>query len=156
MTGGTLHWKPRTGAERRRFAAGDKSRTFRFAVAVFAGSLIASGASAQTAGAFMQNPAFKDPAPAECETSFDMQHCAAHELRVADARMSARYAELRGRSGPAARQRLLAEQRKWLAERDRGCIARGDAYRGGTIAPVVVAQCWVEVTRAREKALARR
>ncbi|MDF2385913.1 DUF1311 domain-containing protein [Nostoc ellipsosporum NOK] len=141
---------------RGRFEAGEERMIFRFALTMLAALPIASGASAQTAGAFLQNPAFQDPAPAKCETSFDMQHCAAHELRVADARMSARYAALRARSGPAARQRLLTEQRKWLAERDRGCIARGNAYRGGTMAPVVMAQCWVEVTKARATALAKR
>lgn len=130
--------------------------TFRLALAALAGALVATGASAQTAGAFMQNPAFKDPAPAKCETTFDMQHCAAHDLRVADAQMSARYSALRARLKPAARQKLLVEQRKWLAERDRGCVAKGRRYRGGTVAPVVVAQCWVDVTKARAKVLAKR
>ena len=96
--------------------------TFRSSPFLLAGFLFATSASAQTAGAFMQNPAFKDPAPARCDTTFDMQHCAAHDLRVADAQMSARYTALRARLGPAARQKLLAQQRQWLAERDRGCI----------------------------------
>lgn len=130
--------------------------TFRFAATALAGMLFATGVSAQTAGAFMQNPAFRDPAPAKCDTTFDMQHCAAHDLRVADAQMSARYMALRTRLALAARQKLLVEQRKWLAERDRGCIAKGNRYRGGTMVPVVVAQCWVDVTRARAKALAAR
>ncbi|MEP9360334.1 lysozyme inhibitor LprI family protein [Sphingomonas sp. KR3-1] len=130
--------------------------TFRLAAAVLAALLIAAGAHAQSAGAFMHNPAFKDPAPARCETTFDMQHCAAHELRIADAAMSARYSALRARLGASARQRLLVEQRQWLAARDRDCVAMGDRYRGGTMAPVVVAQCWVERTKARAKILARR
>jgi uncharacterized protein YecT (DUF1311 family) len=133
--------------------------TRRFAalwIALAGAMLVPASASAQSAGAFMANPTFRDPAPAECITTFDMQHCAAHELRAADARMSARYQALRARLKPAARQRLLAEQRKWLAQRDRGCIAKGDQYRGGTMAPVVVAGCWVEVTQARAKVLASR
>lgn len=125
-------------------------------IAVAGAALLPASASAQSAGAFMTNPAFRDPAPARCETTFDMQHCAAHELRVADARMAERYHALRARLGPTARQRLLTEQRKWLARRDRGCIAKGDRYRGGTMAPVVVAQCWVDVTKARAKTLASR
>jgi uncharacterized protein YecT (DUF1311 family) len=43
-----------------------------------------------------------------------------------------------------------------LADRDRGCIAKGNRYRGGTMAPVVVSQCWVDVTKARAKLLAGR
>jgi uncharacterized protein YecT (DUF1311 family) len=126
------------------------------ACAAFAALLFAAPAAAQTAGAFMTNPAFRDPAPSRCDTTFDMQHCAAHELRAADAAMSARYATLRARLKPAARQRLLTEQRQWLKDRDRNCIAKGDRYRGGSMAPVVVAQCWVEVTKARTRTLAAR
>ncbi|WP_168355962.1 lysozyme inhibitor LprI family protein [Sphingomonas gei] len=133
--------------------------TFRFAaltIALAGAMLVPTSAFAQSAGAFMTNPAYADPAPVECITTFDMQHCAAHELRTADARMSALYAKLRARLKPAARQRLLAEQRKWLAQRDRGCIAKGDRYRGGTMAGVVTTQCWVDVTKARAKVLAGR
>lgn len=110
-------------------------------------ALFATPASAQSAGAFMTNPAFRDPPPRQCDTTVDMQHCAAHDLRVADAQMSARY---------TARQKLLDEQRLWLRNRDRNCVAKGDRYRGGSMASVVVAQCWVDVTRSRSKALAAR
>jgi uncharacterized protein YecT (DUF1311 family) len=126
------------------------------ACVAFAALLSAVPAAAQSAGAFMANPTFQDPAPSQCDTTFDMQHCAAHDLRVADAAMTARYHALRTRLKPAARQRLLTEQRQWLKDRDRNCIAKGDRYRGGTMAPVVVAQCWVEVTKARTRILAAR
>jgi uncharacterized protein YecT (DUF1311 family) len=127
-----------------------------FALALVAAPLMAGAASAQTAGAFMKNPAFQDPAPKECITTFDMQHCAAHALRVADAQMSARYKAKRARLSPAASQRLLVEQRKWLAWRDRSCKAKASRYQGGTMAGVEVSQCWVDVTKARAKALAGR
>jgi len=119
-------------------------------------ALFATPASAQSAGAFMTNPAFRDPPPRQCDTTVDMQHCAAHDLRVADAQMSARYTALRAKLRPAARQKLLDEERLWLRNRDRNCIAKGNRYRGGSMASVVVAQCWVEVTQARSKALAAR
>lgn len=127
----------------------------RYLLPLAAALLAASPAAAQSAGAFMNNPAFRDPPPKECISTFDMQHCAAHDLRVADGRMVAQYNALRGRLGPAARQRLLTGQRAWLKQRDRGCLAKGDRYRGGTLAPVAVATCWVDVTRARVKTLAR-
>ena len=126
------------------------------ALALIAAPVLASGAAAQTAGALMKNPAFRDPPPAQCDTTFDMQHCAAHELRIADAKMSARYKAKRTRLGSVGRQRLLVEQRRWLAQRDRACIAKGDRYRGGSMAGVVVTRCWVDVTEARARALARR
>lgn len=117
---------------------------------------LASPAVAQSAGSFMHNPTFAAAPPTTCDTTFDMQHCAAHDLRAADADMSRRYFALRGRLPAPARQQLLTEQRRWLVRRDRDCLAKGDRYRGGTMAPVVVAQCWVEVTRARSKVLAAR
>lgn len=113
-------------------------------------------AVAQNAGAFMANPAFADPPPAQCISTFDMQHCAAHDLRVADARMSQLYGALRVRLAPAPRQRLLTEQRTWLRWRDTHCLAEGNKYKGGTLAPVEVTQCWVNVTKDRARVLARR
>ncbi|MET0247025.1 MAG: lysozyme inhibitor LprI family protein [Sphingomonas sp.] len=121
------------------------------------GLLLALGgtgvARAQSAGAFMTNPAFSGPKPARCDSTYEMQHCAAHDLRVADRAMSAAYAAARSRSSASARSRLLTEQRRWLRTRDSGCVAKGRRYDGGSMRPVVVAQCWVEVTRARTRAL---
>lgn len=111
-------------------------------------------ANAQTAGAFMKNPAFRDPPPAQCTSTLDMQRCAAHDLRVTDAQMSARYAAVRGQLKPAEQQRLLVEQRGWLQSRDRDCLARG--HGGGSMASLVVAQCWIAVTKARAGALGTR
>ncbi len=118
-------------------------------------SLLAWTASAQTAGAFMTNPAFADPPPKECTSTVDMQHCAAHDLRKADAQMSKNYKTKRASLDQASRQQLLQEQRKWLKDRDSNCMAKADQYGGGTMAGIAVAQCWVEVTRLRADALAK-
>ena len=131
-------------------------RTNLTAIALAAAAFVSAPAFAQGAGEFMINPAFADPAPKECISTFDMQHCNAHELRVADARMSARYSALRARLRPAARQKLLTEQRAWLKSRDRTCRAKGDRYSGGTMSGVVTTGCWVDVTKARAKVLASR
>lgn len=122
--------------------------------AMVAGVVCAMPACAQTAGAFMNNPAFRDPPPAQCTSTLDMQRCAAHDLRVADAQMSARYAALRGQLQPAAQQKLLSEQRAWLKSRDSSCLARG--HGGGSMASLNVAQCWIKVTKARAGTLGAR
>jgi len=118
-------------------------------------AMFASVATAQTAGAFMTNPTFADPPPKQCNSTLDMQHCAAHELRVADAQMSANYKARRASLNTADKQTLLQAQRKWLKARDLDCMAKGKAYQGGSMAGVIVAQCWVDVTKARAKALAK-
>jgi len=111
-------------------------------------------AGAQTAGAFMNDPAFQDPPPARCVSTLEMQRCAAHDLRVADARMSAQYAAVRERLRPAAQRALLSEQRVWLRSRDRDCVAKGQS--GGSMASLNVARCWVNVTNKRAAALTAR
>ena len=125
------------------------------AAATFALGLLTQAASAQTAGAFMTNPAFADPPPAECNSTVDMQHCSAHQLRMADAKMSENYKARRASLDQDGKKKLLQEQRKWLKERDTSCMAKADQYKGGSMAGVVVAQCWVDVTKLRAKALAK-
>lgn len=132
-----------------------RTRSLILTVAGMVGLAAAMPAQAQTAGAAMTNPAFKGPRPAQCTSTFEMQHCAAIDLRAADAQMTQRYEALRARLRPAARQTLLAEQRTWLRSRDRDCMARY-GRSGGSIAPVSVAQCWVSTTQARSAELGRR
>lgn len=130
-------------------------RVLQAAVAAMS-ALWVSAASAQSAGAFMTNPAFADPPPAQCTSTIDAQHCAAHDLRVADAEMSANYHAKRAALDTAGKKRLLQAQRAWLKSRDRDCLAKGDTYRGGSMAGVVVAQCWVTVTQERARGLAKK
>lgn len=122
--------------------------------AATAGTMIALPATAQTAGAFMSNPAFQGPRPPRCISTVEMQRCAAADLRSADARMSARYDALRARLRPAAQRTLLTEQRAWLRSRDRDCLAKGRG--GGSAASLFVARCWVSTTEARATALGAR
>lgn len=128
-------------------------KTFGLITTACAVSLLAMTASAQTAGMFMTNPAFADPPPKDCTNTVDMQHCAAHDLRRADAQMSKLYKAKRAGLDQAGKTQLLQEQRKWLKDRDSNCMAHADQYGGGTMASIAVAQCWVEVTTQRADAL---
>lgn len=118
------------------------------------GAIVSLPVDGQSAGAFMANPAFQGPRPARCNSTVEMQRCLAKDLRVADARMSARYNALRARLAPTAQQRLLVEQRAWLKARDRDCLAKGRG--GGSAASLSIAQCWVSTTQARATALSTR
>lgn len=122
--------------------------------AATAGAMAALPATAQTAGAFMTNPAFQGLRPARCTSTVELQRCAAADLRIADAKMSANYNALRARLRPPAQQTLLSEQRAWLKSRDRDCLARGQG--GGSTASLYVARCWVSTTQARATALSTR
>jgi len=48
-----------------------------------------------------------------------------------------------------ARRELLAAQRRWIADRDPFCRAQAAKFDGGTIAPVIYANCRVEATIRR-------
>lgn len=115
--------------------------------AVAIAGVATSPTNAQTAGSFMTNPAFQGPRPTRCVSTLEMQHCAAEDLRSADARMGSRYSALRGRLDPAGRQALLVEQRDWLRSRDRDCLAKGRS--SGSMGSLNVARCWIDVTKAR-------
>lgn len=124
-------------------------RTLFIGMAIVAYASFAT-ADAQTADAFLANPAFKGPRPGRCLSTLEMQRCAASDLRAADAEMRARYLDLRERLRPVERQTLSTEQRAWTRMRDRSCDARSGS---GSMASLNVAQCWIRATRERTAAL---
>lgn len=86
---------------------------------------------------------------AEAETQLEMNRCAAADYRAADERLNAAWDEL----PEEARARLRPAQRAWTAYRDAECDARGEAYVGGSIRPLVEANCLAELTAARTEDL---
>ena len=90
---------------------------------------------------------FIGPPPQQCVSTFEMQQCAARDLRVADGETSNLYDDLRARLKPSRQKTLLAEQRIWLKSRDHDCQAK--ERDGGSMASLVVARCWVATTNAR-------
>lgn len=74
--------------------------------------------------------------------------CANETVRYADAAMVAAYRALRERLDQAARERLLAAQRDWLALRNRACESRVDW------GDQAAAECLVAMTERRRAALA--
>lgn len=58
-------------------------------------------------------------------------------------------------AGPGYANALLASQRTWLAYRDAQCRMEGYAAKGGSMQPMLVAQCLDRLTRERTDRLAR-
>jgi uncharacterized protein YecT (DUF1311 family) len=85
-------------------------------------------------------------------TQMDMNACAAAEFQAADARLNATYQEvagrLRGQEDPV--RRLAAAERAWVRFRDAECEFETNQVSGGSIAPMVLAECRTELTRRRE------
>lgn len=98
-------------------------------------------------------------AQADCSAAtqqVEMNACAATAYSQADDALNAVYkqaaaaAKGQGDDGPAL---LLAAQRAWIAYRDAACAAEVAPYAGGSIQPLVQAQCLERLTRARSEDL---
>ncbi|WP_338243636.1 lysozyme inhibitor LprI family protein [Aurantiacibacter hainanensis] len=119
------------------------------------------------AGATPDAPASAPPAPecAEPMTQQDMNYCAAREWEAADAllnrqwrktaeAMQARDIAARPDDGrPGYYSQLLRGQRAWLVYRDRHCASVGYNARGGSLEPLLVADCKTALTRDRTRQL---
>ena len=84
-------------------------------------------------------------------TQLDLNLCAARAGAGLDAEVDAAYAAAAARLGDdAAAQKLLAATRSaWLAYRDADCAFVAQPTDGGSIQPMVVANCQAEHARAR-------
>ncbi|WP_206614734.1 lysozyme inhibitor LprI family protein [Paenirhodobacter populi] len=98
-------------------------------------------------------------AQADCSNAtqqVEMNACAAAAYTQADEALNAIYkqavaaAKGQGDDGPKL---LLAAQRAWIAYRDAACAAEVAPYAGGSIQPLVQAQCLERLTRARSEDL---
>ena len=110
--------------------------------------------------------ASEDDPPVDCstaETQMDMTICAQRDFGDADDELNAQYkltrkytaaqdaeleADMRG-----AEKALRAAQRAWVSFRDAHCEAYGFAARGGSMEPMLVANCLAELSRERTKQL---
>lgn len=82
-------------------------------------------------------------------TTRDHAFCYEDEFARQDKRLNRAWHATSARIIPTLRGRLRAAQRQWIAERDAFCLSKSDEFRGGTIAPVVYANCRVEQTVRR-------
>jgi uncharacterized protein YecT (DUF1311 family) len=80
-----------------------------------------------------------------------MKQCAALDYRTADAALNAACQQaLRRLEGTAGGVGALREgQRAWISFRDKSCEAEGAVYEGGSIQPMIVAECLARLTRRR-------
>lgn len=87
-------------------------------------------------------------------TQSALNMCADDAFKAADATLNARYAEILARLEGNAEltERLRAAQRAWVAFRDAECDFATAAVEGGSIYPMVAAECAQGLTEERIKA----
>ncbi|MFC5586597.1 lysozyme inhibitor LprI family protein [Nitratireductor kimnyeongensis] len=92
----------------------------------------------------------------DAQTQIDMTQCAARDYEAADTALNAQYDAVRTRySGNEDARTLLRDaQRAWIGFRDAHCDLETLAVRGGSIEPMMRAQCLQKLTEKRTEELA--
>ncbi len=105
--------------------------------------------------------------PAIAQTQAQMNQTAGSRYKAADATMTRQwqrtYAYMKGRDAQGRSRgggfgyaaATLASQRAWLAFRDAQCVIEGGEYAGGSMQPLVQAQCKTRLTNERTTQLAK-
>ena len=91
---------------------------------------------------------------ANATTQLDMNVCAAAAQKTADQQLNKTYNTLIARiADPDAIAQLRNAEKAWLAYRDQECTFETSMTVGGSVHPMIVAQCLETKTRARTKEL---
>lgn len=86
-------------------------------------------------------------------TQLDMNACAASKSAKSDAQLNRTYRDLLGRLDAPSAAKLKEAQRRWAAWRDAQCAFEVSGASGGSIAPMVQAQCVDRLTQAQTRLL---
>ena len=97
-------------------------------------------------------PPDEDPC-AQADSQYGMNQCSAKRYHKADARLNSLYAAIRGdlqnEQDKTALTKLTATERAWIQYRDLHCDAAKHQFEGGSIAPMIWAECMEIVTGHR-------
>ncbi len=98
--------------------------------------------------AFSQKKRAADPC-ANPQTQFEMNQCAGKDYKTADAALNQVYQRLVNMLDDEERAQLKEAQTAWIKYRDLNCDFVGDQFKGGTMRPMVYANCLADMTRKR-------
>lgn len=83
------------------------------------------------------------------QTQADMNACASNQYKDADAKLNAAYGTAMKRAPDATKALLKTAQQKWIALRDADCALIGSGTEGGSVQPMIHAQCMTDKTVER-------
>ena len=104
--------------------------------------VLASGAEAQLAP--------PTDACTKAATQFQLNQCASAAMKLADSTLSRTYTRVLALSDSVRRPLLRESQRAWLNFRGTHCRYEAAEYEGGTMFPMVYANCLESLTNQRE------
>ena len=98
----------------------------------------------------------QSPDCAAAQTQTDMNQCAAREYQKHDAAMNGIYQQLLARlTDPKQKEMLVDAERAWIAYRDKFCTFQSSGTVGGSIHPMLEANCLDEKTNVHTAELSR-
>ncbi|WP_330986046.1 MULTISPECIES: lysozyme inhibitor LprI family protein [Enterobacterales] len=83
------------------------------------------------------------------KTQADMTTCTVNQLKAADGKLNAAYGTAMKRAPEATKTLLKTAQQKWIALRDADCALISSGTEGGSIQPMIHAQCLTDKTVER-------
>ena len=95
----------------------------------------------------------KDDPCANAQTQLEMNVCWGNQYKSADAQLNSVYREFTSKLSPEETAQLKTAQLAWIKFRDANCEFVADAYKGGSIRPMIAAMCLADVTNARTSEL---
>ena len=100
---------------------------------------------------------------ADAKTQLELNVCASQDYKAADAALNAAYKKAMAsmkdtdsylpKGEKNAADALLAAQRAWIDYRDKACEAETFQVKGGSMEPMIYAECMTRITRERSAAL---
>lgn len=90
---------------------------------------------------------------ANAQSQLEMNMCWGSQYKSADAKLNAVYREFTSKLSAEEVAQLKAAQLAWIKFRDANCEFVADAYKGGSIRPMIAAMCLADVTTARTSEL---
>lgn len=100
---------------------------------------------------------FAQPAAAQdcdaAQTQADMTECSGQDYKSADKALNAEYKRAEAALDKSVGLLLRDAQRAWISFRDKACKAEGALYGGGSMQPMVIADCMTRLTQRRTEDL---
>ncbi len=92
--------------------------------------------------------------PCKGDTTYEMKQCSGSKYKQADDELNKVYQQLLSKlDDEGHKASLKTAQLAWLKYRDTNCDFEGYLNRGGTIYPIVIAECMTTMTTSRTKQL---
>jgi uncharacterized protein YecT (DUF1311 family) len=85
------------------------------------------------------------PSPPRPSTTLQIEGCAEHKILALDKKIDALNAQIYAKLTRTGRSDFIATNTDWVAYRNEACTAEASIYSGGTIQPIVYANCEVSI-----------